>query len=51
MIEKASIVNSRPGTNLFDALQVAKSLAGTVFRSEDVRFIDILRVETADESV
>ena len=44
-LERALVVNLKPGKDLCDALQVAKSLAKNVFRNRDVKFTDILRVE------
>ena len=44
-LERALVVNLKPGKDLCDALQVAKSLAKTIFRSKDVKFVDILRVK------
>lgn len=45
VVERALVVNLKPGKDLCDALQVAKSLAETVFHSKDVKFTDILRVK------
>ena len=44
VIERALVVNLKAGKDLCDALQVAKSLAKTIFHSRDVKFTDILRV-------
>ena len=43
VVERALVVNLKPGKDLCDALQVAKSLLKTTIRS-NVKFTDIFRV-------